>query len=88
MNLIEEYFDSNELGDSISDYDFGKHNIFLDHFQVWFEEKMQDFAFASRFMIKFMAENYHPHCTCIIDGCRAEVFEGIHAHFNDDYIQD
>lgn len=39
-------------------------------------------------LMKWMAENQHPHTTTIVTSNRAELVEGIRCHLNDDFIVD
>lgn len=39
-------------------------------------------------VIKYLAENHHPHTTAIFTSNRAEILEGIKSIVNDDYIPD
>lgn len=41
------------------------------------DNEPNDFKSASRPLIKFLAENHHPHMKAIVESNKAELFEGI-----------
>lgn len=53
-----------------------------------FSETKTPFEIAAEPLIKYMAENHHPHCTCIVDSTHAEVLEGIKVHKTEEFITD
>lgn len=52
------------------------------------DSQPEDFESASRSLIKFLAENHHPHTKAIIESNKAELVEGIESIIVDDYIVD
>lgn len=84
-NVLEQFFASSS---DASNLECSDQELLKSNFSKWFDEKMKDFEFASRFLIQHMAECYHPHHTAIVDGSRAEVLEGQKAFTTDDYILD
>ena len=51
------------------------------------KEQIEEFEKATDAVIKFL-NDFHPHCTVIIDGGRAEFLEGICAVKNEKYYKD
>ena len=52
------------------------------------KEQIKDFENAARPLIKYLAENHHPHVTAIVDGGRCEILESSAFIPIDDYIVD
>lgn len=48
----------------------------------------QTFGEAAEPLMKWMAENQHPHTTVIVRCNYAELFEGLQCHLNDEFIVD
>lgn len=51
-------------------------------------EKLKELEEAARPLIKYLAENYHPHVTCIVTNNSAELLEGLMTVRTNDYIKD
>lgn len=51
-------------------------------------EQRATFEAVARPLIKWMAENTHPHTTTIVTGMTAELLEGEHVVNTDEYLQD
>lgn len=49
------------------------------------QEKFEE---AARPLIKYLAENHHPHTTCIVTNTDAEILEGIKCIKTDEYLKD
>ena len=47
-----------------------------------------EFEKAVEVVIKYMAENHHPHTTMIIDATSAQLFEGLRVHYTEKYLVD
>jgi len=43
---------------------------------------------AAKPLIKYLAENYHPHVMCVVDALRAEVYEGQAVVKTEEYLRD
>ena len=52
------------------------------------KEKIKEFEEVAKPLIKFLAENFHPHVTVIVDGGRAEILEGSASIVTDEFIVD
>lgn len=50
--------------------------------------KQNEFAEATKPLIKFIADNFHPHVTVIVDGSSAEMLEGICSFRTEEFIKD
>lgn len=85
INVLEQFFASSS---DASNLECSDQELLESNFSEWFDEKMKDFEFASRFLIQHMAENYHPHNTAIVDSSRAELLEGQKSIVTKDYIVD
>ena len=47
-----------------------------------------EFEEAVEVVIKYMAENHHPHTQIVIDSTSAQVFESIKVHATEEYLVD
>lgn len=52
------------------------------------QEQKEDFEKVSKPLIKFLAENFHPHVTVIVKNNRAEILEGSSSIITDEFIKD
>ena len=52
------------------------------------KEQIAEFEKASRPLIKYLAENHHPHVTAIVVSDRAEILEGSASIINVEFIRD
>lgn len=52
------------------------------------EEQKKDFEKVSKPLIKFLAENFHPHVTVIVENNRAEILEGSASVITNEFIED
>ena len=85
-NLLREFFNSQS---DIDTYLFSAVREKLENeFEKWIEEKSGDFVFVSRPMIKYMAENWHPHAICLVDSLRAEVYSGEKVYGTEEFLVD
>ena len=50
--------------------------------------KQNEFAEAAKPLIKFIADNFHPHVTVIVDCSSAEMLEGICSFRTEEFIKD
>ena len=88
INVLADYFQSSS---DACPLEVGAAEELEQAFQAWFDEQMQDFEFAARFMMCHLGnpEKYHPHCTAIITVATAEVMEGKRSvGIIEDYIPD
>lgn len=86
INLLHEFFNSSS---DANEYLLASDQESLeDAFESWLLEKLDDFKFSARFLMKHMAEHYHPHTMCIVNSSSAELFEGQKTVATDDYIVD
>jgi len=46
------------------------------------------FSEAVRPLMKYLAENHHPHTTCIVQNNKVELVEGLMTYHTEDYILD
>lgn len=53
-----------------------------------FEKQRQEFEEIVKPVIKYMAENHHPHTTLIIDALHAELVEGVMVIKTDEFLID
>jgi len=51
-------------------------------------EQKKEFDIISKQIIKFMAENFHPHCTLIANSTNCEILEGIANEHTDEFLTD
>ena len=56
--------------------------------QQTFENQHKKFEEIIKPVIKYMAENHHPHTTLIIDATHAELLEGIMVISTEEYLID
>jgi len=52
------------------------------------KKEVEGFKKAAEPLMKWMAENLHPHTTAIVDQGRAELLEGKCAHVTEEFILD
>ena len=52
------------------------------------EEQNREFESNAKPLMKYLAENFHPHITIIVDCGRAEILEGSASIVTDEFIQD
>lgn len=52
------------------------------------EEQKKHFEKVSKPLIKFLAENFHPHVTVIVENNRAEILEGSASIIINEFIED
>jgi hypothetical protein len=50
--------------------------------------KREEFEEAAKPLMKFLAENTHPHVTAIVEAGRAEILESAAAFVSDEFILD
>jgi len=88
IELLHDFFNSSS---DVSDLEASQQEKLEKDFQEWFEEKMKDFTFASRFLMCHLGnpEMYHPHHVAIVDNTLAQVLEGRESTgLIEDYIAD
>ena len=51
-------------------------------------EQKDEFEEVAKPLMKFLAENFHPHVTAIVEGGRAEILESSAAIVTDEFIPD
>lgn len=51
-------------------------------------EREQSFEEVVRPLMKWLADNYHPHCKVIVESDRAELIEGQQSYVTKDFIKD
>ncbi len=52
------------------------------------EQRHRDFESVVKPIIKYMAENYHPHTTLVINSTTAQVVEGVISTRTEEYLVD
>lgn len=52
------------------------------------KKKAAAFKKAVEPLMKYLAENHHPHTTCIVVNNSAEILEGIQTHLTEKFIKD
>ena len=52
------------------------------------QKQKEEFEKTVKPLIKFLAENFHPHVTAIVDSGRAEILEGSASIVTDEFIPD
>ena len=52
------------------------------------KEQKEQFEEAVKPLMKYLAENHHPHVTAIVEGGRAEILEGSASIVTDEFIPD
>lgn len=52
------------------------------------KKQIKDFEEAAKPLIKYLAENHHPHVKAIVEGGRAEILEGSASIVTDEFILD
>lgn len=57
-------------------------NGILELLENYNEYISSDFESSSNLMIKYMAENHHPHTMANIDSTKSELFEGVKSNIN------
>jgi len=88
INLISDFYATSPYGGNLETED--REQLAKD-FQEWFDEKMKNFEFASRFLMCHLGdpELYNPHFTAIVTNTIAEVMQGKKATgYIEDYIPD
>jgi len=88
INLLSDFFNHSSDASNLEATD---QEILEKNFQEWFEENMQDFEFASRFLMCHLGnpKKYCPHHTAIVTNTRAEVMQGQESTaYIEDYIAD
>ena len=85
-NLLQEYFNSQiDIDEMLTP---AVREKLENDFEVWFEKKISDFEFVSRFLIKYMAENWHPHAICLVDSLRSEVYSSEKVYGTEEFLVD
>jgi hypothetical protein len=51
-------------------------------------EQREEMLEATKPLMKWLADNCHPHCKAIVDSCKIELVEGIATHGTDEFIRD
>ena len=51
-------------------------------------EQHEEMLEAAKPLIKWMNENFHPHCKAIVDQNTIELMEGIATHRTDEFLRD
>lgn len=51
-------------------------------------EQIKQFEEAAKPLMKFIAENFHPHAKAIVENNRAEILEGSATVLTDEFIKD
>ena len=88
MNILNDFFNSKS---DASKLEASEQEKLEKEFKQWFDEKMKDFEFASRFLMCHLGnpELYHPHFTAIVTNTRSEILQGYKATaYIEDYILD
>lgn len=52
------------------------------------KEKLEELEMAAKPLMKWLADNCHPHCAVIVESDRAELVEGVAMVKCDDFIKD
>lgn len=52
------------------------------------DEQYEEFVKVTRPLIKYMAENHHPHTKLIVESTRAELVEGVMNFPTTEYLRD
>jgi len=52
------------------------------------EKKMNEFKEAAKPLMKYLADNFHPHTSVIVDSTRAQLLEGVRAFKTEEFIKD
>lgn len=52
------------------------------------DEQLKEFQKAAEPLIKYLAENYNPHTTCIVTNNSAEMLQGIAGYTNNEHLRD
>lgn len=52
------------------------------------EDQIKKFKEAAMPLMKWLAENFHPHTKVIVDSSRAELVEGVSAFNDDEFLKD
>lgn len=84
-NLLNEFL--NHRSDA-SNLECSDQEELQKRFQEWIETRKPTFEESVEPLMKFLAENHHPHTTCIVVCNRAELVEGIETYLNDEFIVD
>jgi len=51
-------------------------------------DKVYEFGEASRPLMKWLAENCHPHTTVLVDSVRSQLVEGVCSHRTEEFLVD
>jgi len=89
INLLQDFFDSKS--DANMFLEASQQEQLENDFQEWFDYKMKDFEFASRFLMCHLgnSELYHPHYTAIVTNATAEVLQAEETiGYINDYVPD
>lgn len=85
-NLLHEFFnsksDANKYLEASEQEDLEK------SFQEWHSSRKETFESAANPLIKYLAENHHPHTCAIVESDGAILWEGLKSIRNDKHIQD
>ena len=93
MNLFDYLKDKGFLNligqDSMKASHAGSSMTYEELFDGYLEwNKPKTFEQASEPMMKFLAENHHPHTMAQIESNRAILWEGLNTHHNDEFLVD
>lgn len=67
---------------------YDKANNVVDFAVKYWMKPIVSFEEVSNVMIKYIAENHHPHTMVNIDSTKAELFEGVKSNINNDFLKD
>jgi len=88
INVLNNFFNSKSDASNLEASEQEKLEV---DFEIWFDNEMKDFEFASRFLMLHLGntEKYNPNCAAIVSNTRASVMQGIEATaYIEDYIPD
>lgn len=99
-NLLHEFFNSQsdacpleasqqeKLEKEFEEWYNKKHSLEQEEKSMEHDFNKKEFIKVVNPLIKYLAENHHPHTTIIIDSTHAELVEGVMAHTTQEFLVD
>lgn len=84
-NILHEFFNSQSDACML---EASEQERMENEFEKWFEARPASFEDASEPLIKYLAENHHPHTMAVVESNGATLWEGLKHIENDKYIVD
>lgn len=86
INVLSEFF--NSKSDANKHLEASEQEALEKDFQEWFDNKCKDASFAAQFLIRYLAEEKHPHAIAMVFPDAFSIYEGIESKQDESFILD